>query len=153
MGVTVSKVTELYAESIQNLYNYILKFFDWLQFLSNHFKVIPGITSYHIFCLDHQFPGVAFVRKQSQSPEHSIQVLKTHPSLTDHPQQIFPKGLDIERQWHLYEKIRQLKQFSVRYSILYHFFCKVHWAMNVLITIMNIVIPTYEDYNWASEHS
>ena len=84
-----------------------VKFFDWSQFLSNHFKVIPGITSYHIFRFDNQFPGVVFVRKHSQSPEHSFQVLKTHPNPTDHPQQIFPKGLDIERQWYLYEKIRQ----------------------------------------------
>ena len=28
-----------------------VKFFDWSQFLLNHFKVLPGITSYHISTL------------------------------------------------------------------------------------------------------
>ena len=84
----------------------LVKFFNWSQFLSEYFKVLPLITSYHTFRFDHQHPGVVFVRKYSQSPEHSIQILKCRPNATDTPQQILPKGLDLERQWYLFEKIR-----------------------------------------------
>ena len=64
------------------------------------------ITSYHIFRFDQQYPGMVFVREYSHSPKHSFQILKSHPNATDRPQQILPKGLDIERQWYLFEKIR-----------------------------------------------
>ena len=85
----------------------VVHFYEWSQFLLQYFKAIPGITSYHVFRFDCLHPGTVFVREHSQSPEKSVTILKgAHPDRGDHPTEILPKGLDLARQWYLYEKIR-----------------------------------------------
>ena len=55
--------------------------------------------------------GVVYARKHSDTAEEKVKLLKNpwSPPPTDHelPDRVFPRGLSAERQWYLYEKIRQ----------------------------------------------
>lgn len=86
----------------------LVKFFKWNDHLGNIFMPIQNVTKYHIFRVDHQHPGVVFLREFSESPEIAVNVLKTHNHSSFHslPVEIHPKGLDPQRQWYLYEKVR-----------------------------------------------
>ena len=49
------------------------------------------------------------VKEYSDSPTTQIQVIRGEPpNLSELPEQVEPKGLDLDRQWYLYEKIRPL---------------------------------------------
>ena len=85
----------------------LVHFHDWSQFLLKYFKTIPNITSFHVFRFDQHHPGTVFVREHSRSPEKQFTILKGEsPTSSDHPNQLLSKGLDLARQWYLYEKIR-----------------------------------------------
>ena len=84
-------------------------FYQWTLFLQQFFKPIPNILKYHKFRFDAAKPGVVVVQEYSDTKELSMNLLKV-----DHQQvitaglpQLTPiKGLDLERQWYLYEQIR-----------------------------------------------
>ena len=62
-------------------------------------------------------PGIIFLKQFSDSEESSFYALKdgiTIPDLNSLPEEISPAGLDIKRQWYLYEQIRPF-----RHSTLY----------------------------------
>ena len=86
-------------------------FYLWSSFLSQFFKPIPSITSYHNFRVSVDKPGVVFVKAYSDSEEVSINCLKnseiTSIDCSLLPEALAPKGLDAKRQWYLYEQIRQ----------------------------------------------
>ena len=86
----------------------LVKFFRWNEYLSDFFSTIPNITKYHIFRVHQEHPGVVFIREYSESEEIAINVLKVQPpsSFNSLPEEIQPKGLDPQRQWYLYERIR-----------------------------------------------
>ena len=89
----------------------IVKTYDWTAFFQLlGFRHIPGILQYHVFRFDSSEPGTIFVKEYSTSPEVAIKVLKPPilPFDLSFPSEIPPKGLDLERQWYLYEKIRIL---------------------------------------------
>ena len=88
----------------------VVKCFDWV----NHFHsfglvAVPHILKYHSFRCDSSHPGCVFIKEFSDTTETKVCVLKTPVSdnagITSLPQEIKPKGLDIDRQWYLYEKI------------------------------------------------
>ena len=88
----------------------IVNCYDWVgYFQSLGFRSIHQIFKYHMFCCDVQHPGAVFVKYFSDSDEMKVQVVKA-PLILDAspPTEIEHKGLDIERQWYLYDKIRQL---------------------------------------------
>ena len=81
-------------------------YYDWTAFFEIYFKDLKGITSYHIFRVTSDHPGRVFVRQHSQAQETAVVLMKRMPQSSDFPQQIVPEGLDLKRQWYLYEKIR-----------------------------------------------
>ncbi len=85
--------------------------YQWSSFLSQFFKPIPAITSYHVFRVSADKPGHVIVKKYSDSSETSINCLKNpnDKSIDSSlfPEVLEPKGLDAKRQWYLYEQIRQ----------------------------------------------
>ena len=84
----------------------LVKFYDWSTFFQQYFSVIPGITSFHSLRFDHTAPGKVFVVKSvAESTEKTIDIL--HPPIPQDqlPNAIIPKGLDVKRQWYLYNNI------------------------------------------------
>ena len=69
-------------------------------------KKVIGIKKFHHFSFDSSQPGVVAVKEHSNSPEKVMELVKIPSNFTDYPNQISPKGLSVERQWYLYEKIR-----------------------------------------------
>ena len=87
-----------------------VQFHDWTIYLQLFFKSIPGITSYHVFHFDSTNPNTIFMRELSSSLEKSLIVgCKADCSIIHStlPDRILPLGLDLQRQWYLYDKIRQ----------------------------------------------
>ena len=88
-----------------------VSFYQWSTFLSNFFTTIPNISTYHSFRVCDSKPGVVFLKEFSDSPEVEHRILKkgiTFDAITDaEPQRTRIPGLDLNRQWYLYEHIRQ----------------------------------------------
>ena len=83
-------------------------FCQWSAFLQQFFKAIPNILKYHKFRIDTAKPGVVVVQEYSDTQELAIDVLKVDHQeiLTAGLPQLTPiKGLDLNRQWYLYEQI------------------------------------------------
>ena len=78
---------------------------SWLQFS----KKIPGIKKLHHFRFSSSQPGVVHTRMYSDQPEkeHNINKLDASFITSNFPQNIKPIGLSPERQWYLYDKIRE----------------------------------------------
>ena len=87
-----------------------VKTFDWVKFFhSLGFVPIPNILKYHSFRCNAANPGCVFVKLYSDSAENMVQVIQgATPDLSLLPEEVKPKGLELERQWYLYEKIRPL---------------------------------------------
>ena len=87
----------------------LVAFYRWTEYLSQFFRLIPNILSYHNFRVTYNQPGIVYLREFSNSAETQFDILKTNvnvenihglPNLTRIP------GLDLQRQWYLYEHIR-----------------------------------------------
>ena len=81
-------------------------FYDWVEFLKSKYKPVPSITSYHVFTVRNAKPDVISLQVHSNGEEKHLSIEKTRPSTDRLPQELHTKGLDLERQWYLYEKIR-----------------------------------------------
>jgi hypothetical protein len=85
---------------------------DWSTWLSNYFKMIPGITNYHYFKMNSNDRGVIFLKEEVDSDETKFKLLKKEFCCDFEnqpkgiPQQLIPSVLSPERQWYLYDKIR-----------------------------------------------
>ena len=85
----------------------------WTEYLKNIFKPLPYILNYHHFIFDKDYPGFVHAKKQNDDNEFvSIDLIKNHDIDMG---QLFlnekiPMGLSAERQWYLYEHIRQYVQ-------------------------------------------
>ena len=89
--------------------NTIVPTFDWTNFFATRFKRFVGIKSYHHFRFVASEPGVVYARKHSDTPEVKVNLLRGpwSPDPNEYPTQTIPKGLSAERQWYLFEKIRE----------------------------------------------
>ena len=89
--------------------NTIVPTFDWTTFFATRFKRFVGIKSYHHFRFVASEPGVVYARKHSDTPEVKVNLLRGpwSPDPNEYPTQTIPKGLSAERQWYLFEKIRE----------------------------------------------
>ena len=66
----------------------VVHFYEWLQFLLQYFKAIPGITSSRVLIRPSSSRNCA-VHEHLQSPEKSVTILKgAHPDRGDHPTEI-----------------------------------------------------------------
>ena len=86
--------------------------YDWSNFFEDHvIKIaLKGISQLHHFRFTATHPGTVFVKASSDGVERSIQLLKDpswKPTATNLPPVIIPNGLSLERQWYLFEKIRE----------------------------------------------
>ena len=84
----------------------LVSWYDWKSYLSTLYKTIPSITTYHHFRFDKKFPGIAFVRTLANSPELVV-TISSENAIDIHklPHEVIPMGLDLKRQWYLYEEI------------------------------------------------
>lgn len=84
-------------------------YYDWADFLSDFFTTIPHITAYYPFQCKFDYPSFVFAREFADSEEKKVPVLKPNTRMDRDalPAQISPPGLSLDRQWYLYEQIRQ----------------------------------------------
>ena len=86
--------------------------YDWSKFFEGHTiqTAMKGITQMHHFRFSADHPGVVFVKNAIDDlEERKINLLRSttwRPTSTSLPDQIIPPGLSLERQWYLYQKIR-----------------------------------------------
>ena len=98
-------------------------FYDWNSFFDNDTIIktaLKGILqmSHFRFTADH--PGCVFVKSSCDSPERKINLVKDvtwSPSAVDFPEVIPPPGLPLERQWYLYNKIREFCPDNTKYLV------------------------------------
>ena len=76
----------------------LVTWYDWKSMFSVNFKSIPNITCYHHFRFDHKFPGKVFVQELVNSPELEITILSTIIDPRILPEELVPKGMDINRR-------------------------------------------------------
>ena len=88
-----------------------IQYRKWTSWLGKYFKKMPAITAYQHFYIDEKKPGIVCVKEDSEAKNTEISLLKdeTIPFANKYqlPRSSSPKGLSVERQWYLYEKIRR----------------------------------------------
>ena len=86
-----------------------MPFYSWSEFLSPHFHCIKGIKKHHHFEISSDKLGVLKVKLYADSAVTTQKLLKNNWALSsDHlPRVIPPPGLSAERQWYLYDNIRE----------------------------------------------
>lgn len=116
----LAKVVEKSSENGHNIcqrYNHNnekseIVYRNWSSWLAQYFKTIPNITSYHYFRIDHNERGIVAKKKEMDSKEVKIPLLKeefpfNRKNLAQNlPERLIPKDLTAERQWYLYKQIR-----------------------------------------------
>ena len=83
---------------------------DWTGYLAPYFRRIKSIKTYHHILLDNHSEGKISLRETVNSPVTTLTHLRDVaiiPPQHDMPSTIAPKGLPAERQWYLYDKIRE----------------------------------------------
>lgn len=87
----------------------IVPSYDWTTFLAEHIDRCVGIKSFHHLRFSANRKGHVFVQEKSDSEEVDVVLLKDDwsPSATELPELITPSGLTPNRQWYLFNKIRE----------------------------------------------
>ena len=86
--------------------------YDWTDYFAPRFKKVVGIKKLHHFRFSSAEPGVVYTKDRSDGKETKLNLLKKDP-LVAHldvdalPSVIQPKVLSSERQWYLYDHIRE----------------------------------------------
>ena len=84
--------------------------YNWKSELSHHFKIIPQLKSYHHFRFSCEYPGSVFLKEHADTHETQLRLTKSSswsPTASQLPPIVSPNGLPPERQWYLYEYIRE----------------------------------------------
>ena len=78
-------------------------------FLVPYFKRIEGIKKYHLFQFLSAHPSVVVVKQHADTTKIPMTIIRSSwkPNSSELPIQLEPKGLSAERQWYLYDMIRQ----------------------------------------------
>ena len=85
----------------------LVTFYQWSTYLCQFFCTIPNITSYHNFKVSAD--GTVTVKQYLDSSEEKIKLLKPNIRVSDlkgQPEETDIPGLDLTRQWYLYDNIR-----------------------------------------------
>ena len=88
----------------------LVQTYDWKAALSIKFRNIPHLKTYHHFRFTCDHPGTVFVKTHADTEEMQLVLTKSltwSPSASQLPPIVNPRGLLPERQWYLYEHIRQ----------------------------------------------
>jgi len=86
---------------------------DWSNWLSKHFKKFPDISKFHHFSFSQENPGVVIAKKSVNGERVTFQLLNNSDFRFDQsnppkkPKIIISEGLTAERQWQLYNTIRE----------------------------------------------
>lgn len=102
-GVNIAKLCGLHDGTV------LVHVYDWVTFLENYFKKIPGISKFHHFRFSKEHPGVVFCRNFVDSEEIEFQILKNTKIKPPYqlPSLVIPKNLDQERKKYLFREIRE----------------------------------------------
>ena len=87
----------------------IVPLFNWHNYLQAKFRKLSHIKQIHKFVFSSDCPGTVKISEFSNTDESTITLLRDatwSPSPAELPQLLYPSGLSNERQWYLYEKIR-----------------------------------------------
>ena len=87
----------------------IVPVYDWVSFLGQYFKKLPGIKKFHHFTFSKESPGTVSYKESVYSPQQSFMLLR-NPAIVPPatlPPTIKPDGLSEERKRYLYREIRQ----------------------------------------------
>ena len=91
-------------------YNNTIIYRDWTKWLSKYFKKLPGIKKYQHFIFDKDEKKI-IVKTDLKGEEIKIDLIKTQHDFKSTrcypPDCISPAGISVERQWYLYDKIRE----------------------------------------------
>ena len=89
----------------------IVPFYNWSEFFDPYMAqtALKGISQMHHFRFSALNPGIVYVKNSCNDKEKPVKLLKTpwQPTLANMPNAIPPPGLTLERQWYLYNKIRE----------------------------------------------
>lgn len=90
----------------------LVPIFDWTSFFALHFKKMTSIKKYHYFRFSSSEPGVVYTRVHCDMEEEKHFLLKKAsqpwcPNPSEYPSLVPAKGLTAERQWYLFDSIRQ----------------------------------------------
>ena len=87
----------------------VVPMYRWDAFLSDHFRHVPHLKSYHHFKFSSASPGVVILQELSDSNSSSYPILVDEdwcPDSTELPPVIRPARLSHARQTYLYQQIR-----------------------------------------------
>lgn len=86
----------------------IVPTYDWKAKFASTYRNIPQIKSYHQFHFTHNTPGTVHVKEHADTEVKHINIIRS-PSTVPSPElppTVTPRGLPPERQWYLYDHIR-----------------------------------------------
>jgi len=86
--------------------------YDWSKYFDDHMikTALKGISQLHHFKFSATHLDCVFVKTSSDDVERCIKLLKDltwRPSASNLPPVIIPQGLSLERQWYLFDRIRE----------------------------------------------
>ena len=95
-------------------------FYDWKTFLLKFFKPLKNLTKYHHFLVHSDKPGKVEAKEKNSGHSISVNLLKnnTHPECGQLPEVIPSRGLDLTRQWYLYDNIREFCSSDVAKDVV-----------------------------------
>ena len=87
----------------------LVPMYNWVEFLGLHFRKIPQIKKQHHFIFTTTSRGKVTLKEFNDSEEVKFKMLKDDwsPSATDLPPVVTHSGLPAERQWYLFDSIRE----------------------------------------------
>ena len=88
----------------------LVQSYDWTGFLALFFRRITNIKKVHHFRVRKDTPGIVALQEESDSSIQEYRLLRdvaVQPEVGLMPDVISPRGLPPERQWYLFEKIRE----------------------------------------------
>ena len=88
----------------------IVPTYNWQDYFSTFFTKLKGIKKLHHLRFSSSSPGFVYVKEKAGSPEVKIAMLKVKdwsPKADELPSILPPSSLSLQRQWYLYNKIRE----------------------------------------------
>ena len=88
----------------------IVTTYNWQEYFSTFCTKVKGIKKLHHLRFDSASPGFVYVKEKAGSTEVKVSVVKVRnwsPKADELPPILSPAGLSLQRQWYLYNKIRE----------------------------------------------